>query len=148
MPANNKREENTNREPRQYLPLVSRSSYGDGGGGNAGAYANNLLGSFSGYGGHHGGGCKKDDNLLELLALGIALMALIQALMMAPSRRRRRRSEEVDAGGCFGGILEGVQDLIWSLVESGNMTCFGTSHKMGNKRSNYLVTFVDSANTI
>ena len=76
-----------------------------GGGGLAGSYQANplgaaaLYGSFGGYG-HGGGGCKgkDDDNLLELVALGVALAALVQALMAGSGgrRRRRRRSSEAE----------------------------------------------------
>jgi len=55
--------------------------------------ANALAGAFSGYG-HGGHGCckKDDDKTYELLAIGISLFALFQALMMR--RRRRKRSAE------------------------------------------------------
>lgn len=78
--------------------------------------SSNVYGSYghSGYG--HGGCCSKkddDDNLLPLLALGIALAALVAA-MAAPAsgtgRRRRRRSF---------GTEDETLDLIHHWVETG-----------------------------
>ena len=74
----------------------SSSGYGGGGPYNRGprdgaAAGNGMYGAYSGY----GGGCcpKEDDKLYELLAIGLALFALIQALMPPPAKRRRKRDE-------------------------------------------------------
>ncbi len=84
------------------------------------ASLSSLYGAFSGHG-HSGGGCKgkDDDNLLELLAIGIGLVALVQALMAGGGRRRRRRrrrrevAEEEDQ--------ESFRDLMWSWALSGTV---------------------------
>ncbi len=82
------------------------------------ASLSNLYGAFSGHG-HSGGGCKgkDDDNLLELLAIGIGLVALVQALMAGGGRRRRRRKREVDEEG----DQESFRDLMWSWALSGTV---------------------------
>ena len=68
------------------LGSYSGTSYGNGGG---------NYGAFSGHGGY---GCCEDDRLLEILGIGIALMALMAG--MASSRRRRKREvvSEDDVG--------------------------------------------------
>jgi len=74
---------------------------------NVGSFNNGLYGSF----GHHGHGCcKKDDKTYELLAIGIALFALAQALMMR--RRRKKRSADSD--------LEET-DSVWARFDRGKM---------------------------
>ncbi len=97
------------RSGRDFMSSSPNTYYAAGrnvGGGLAGSYQANplgaaaLYGSFGGYG-HGGGGCKgkDDDNLLELVALGVALAALVQALMAGSGgrrRRRRRRSSEAE----------------------------------------------------
>ncbi|XP_059097348.1 uncharacterized protein LOC131891730 isoform X1 [Tigriopus californicus] len=60
-------------------------------GGYSGRQFGGMYGSFSGHG-YGGGHCCKDDNLIELLALGIAIMALMAA--MARRRRKRDVSEQ------------------------------------------------------
>jgi hypothetical protein len=74
-----------------------------------------LYGAFSGHGGGYGGGhgccCdKKDSKLYELLAIGIAVYALVQALMMKGKKRRRRSDgylaeHYADSLGAIGTVL-------------------------------------------
>lgn len=70
--------------PPQY-PAQSYSQNQNMYGGYSGRQFGGMYGSFSGHG--YGGHCCKDDNLIELLALGIAIMALMAAM----ARRRRKR---------------------------------------------------------
>ena len=73
------------------------------------AGGSDMYGSLtSGY----GGGCCEDDRLYELLAIGIALMALMAA--MATSRRRRKRDE-------MGGMEMGFVDKIRALAYAGKV---------------------------
>ncbi len=98
------------RSGRNYVaspPLASSASYQNP----MAAAAAALYGSYGG----HGYGCKKDDDkLYEILAIGIALMALIQALMATGRRRKKREGGD--------GLLRGsemVQDLLWIMRERG-----------------------------
>ena len=99
----NKMSENSDRKAKQL------SYYGGSVNRNVAAAGSDMYGSLtSGYG--HGG-CCEEDRLFELLAIGIALMALMAA--MATSRRRRKRDE-------MGSMEMGFVDKIRSLAYAGN----------------------------
>ena len=90
-----------------------------------GAFNGGMYGAYSGYGGH--GGCchhKKDDNLLELLAVGIALFALMQALMMSKKRRRRDITKAVLGDRVR--VSDIVLDVLYAWAESGKNYFAGT----------------------